>query len=149
MSNGTFLVLNGPNLNLLGVREPSVYGTATLSDVEQLCADTSATLGYDVECIQSNHEGDLIDALHAARGEASGVVINAGGYSHTSIALRDAISAVALPTVELHISNVHAREAFRHESMLTAVCTASIVGAGIYGYKLALEHLAHLAGASS
>lgn len=143
-STGNFLVLNGPNLNLLGTREPAVYGTATLDEVNELCIETAEALGFSVECIQSNHEGDLIDAIHAARGTADGIVINAGAYSHTSIALRDAISSVQLPAVEVHISNVHAREDFRQHSHLSAVSTAVIVGAGISGYKFAIEHLAAL-----
>ncbi|ABY24514.1 3-dehydroquinate dehydratase [Renibacterium salmoninarum ATCC 33209] len=143
-STGNFLVLNGPNLNLLGTREPAVYGTATLDEVNELCIETAEALGFSVECIQSNHEGDLIDAIHAARGTADGIVINAGAYSHTSIALRDAISSVQLPAVEVHISNVHAREDFRQHSHLSAVSTAVIVGAGISGYKFAIERLAAL-----
>ncbi len=141
---GTVLVLNGPNLNLLGTREPETYGTSTLADVEQLARDTAAAHGLDVDCVQSNHEGALVDAIHAARGTAIGIVINAGAYSHTSIALRDAVSAVELPTVEVHISNVHAREEFRHHSHLSAVSKAVIVGAGVLGYRFAIEFLAGL-----
>ncbi|GAA1048635.1 type II 3-dehydroquinate dehydratase [Arthrobacter russicus] len=145
-STGNLLVLNGPNLNLLGSREPAVYGSATLDEVNELCISTAESAGFSVECIQSNHEGDLLDAIHAARGTADGIVINAGAYSHTSIALRDAISGVGLPTVEVHISNVHAREEFRHHSQLSAVSSAVIVGAGINGYALAIQHLAKLLG---
>lgn len=145
-STGNLLVLNGPNLNLLGSREPAVYGSATLDEVNDLCISTAESAGYSVECIQSNHEGDLLDAIHAARGTADGIVINAGAYSHTSIALRDAVSGVGLPTVEVHISNVHAREEFRHHSHLSAVSTAVIVGAGINGYALAIQHVVKLLG---
>ncbi|MBQ1443072.1 MAG: type II 3-dehydroquinate dehydratase [Renibacterium sp.] len=145
-STGNLLVLNGPNLNLLGSREPAVYGSATLDEVNELCISTAESAGFSVECIQSNHEGDLLDAIHAARGTADGIVINAGAYSHTSIALRDAISGVGLPTIEVHISNVHAREEFRHHSQLSAVSSAVIVGAGINGYALAIQHLAKLLG---
>ena len=143
-SRGTILVLNGPNLNLLGTREPEKYGTATLADVEQLAKETAAAHGLDVECLQSNHEGALVDAIHAARGKAVGIVLNAGAYTHTSVAIRDAISAVQLPTVEVHITNVHAREAFRHHSYLSEVSKAVIAGAGIMGYRFAVEYLAEL-----
>lgn len=143
-SHGTILVLNGPNLNLLGTREPEKYGTATLADIEQLAKDTAALHGLDVECFQSNHEGALVDAIHAARGKAFGIVLNAGAYTHTSVAIRDAISAVHLPTVEVHITNVHAREAFRHHSYLSDVSKAVIAGAGIMGYRFAVEYLAGL-----
>jgi 3-dehydroquinate dehydratase-2 len=141
---GTILVLNGPNLNLLGTREPDKYGTATLADVEQLARDTAAAHGLDVECFQSNHEGALVDAIHAARGKAMGIVLNAGAYTHTSVAIRDAISAVQLPAVEVHITNVHAREPFRHTSYLSDISKAGIAGAGILGYRFAVEYLADL-----
>lgn len=139
---GTILVLNGPNLNLLGTREPEKYGTSTLADVEQLAMDAATAHGFTVDCVQSNHEGDLLDAIHSARGTAVGIVINAGAYTHTSVALRDAIAAVELPAVEVHITNVHKREEFRHHSYLSPVCTAVIVGAGVQGYKLAIDFLA-------
>lgn len=138
----TILVLNGPNLNLLGTREPEKYGTSTLADVEQIAMDAAAAHGFMVDCVQSNHEGDLLDAIHAARGSAAGIVINAGAYTHTSVALRDALAAVELPAVEVHITNVHKREEFRHHSYLSPVCTAVIVGAGVQGYKLAIDFLA-------
>jgi 3-dehydroquinate dehydratase-2 len=144
-SRGTILVLNGPNLNLLGTREPEKYGTATLADVEQLAKDAGAANGLDVECFQSNHEGALVEAIHAARGKAIGIVLNAGAYTHTSVAIRDAVSAVQLPTVEVHITNVHAREEFRHHSYLSGVSKAVIAGAGISGYRFAVEYLAELA----
>lgn len=137
----SFLVLNGPNLNMLGKREPGHYGSASLADVEALCSDTAKALGHDVSCSQSNHEGVLIDALHAADGTFSGVVLNAGGFTHTSVALRDAISAIQAPVIEVHISNIHAREAFRHTSMIAPVCAGSIAGLGIEGYALAIRAL--------
>ncbi len=136
------LVLNGPNLNLLGTREPAIYGTATLDDVEALCRDRAAAHGVAVDFLQSNHEGVLIDAIHAARGTAAGIVINPGAFTHTSVALADAISGVEVPTVEVHISNVHAREAFRHHSYISPVAAAVIIGAGINGYGYAIDQLA-------
>ncbi|MGO4246651.1 type II 3-dehydroquinate dehydratase [Paenarthrobacter sp. RAF54_2] len=139
---GTILVINGPNLNLLGTREPEKYGTSTLADVEQLAMSAAAAHGFTVDCVQSNHEGDLLDAIHAARGTAAGIVINAGAFTHTSVALRDALAAVQLPAVEVHITNVHQREEFRHHSYLSGVCSAIIVGAGVLGYKLAIDYLA-------
>ena len=143
-ARGTILVLNGPNLNLLGTREPEKYGTATLADVERLARDAGAAHGLDVECFQSNHEGALVEAIHAARGRAVGIVLNAGAYTHTSVAIRDAITAVQVPAVEVHITNVHAREAFRHHSYLSDVSRAVIAGAGILGYRFAVEYLAEL-----
>ena len=141
---GTILVLNGPNLNLLGTREPEKYGTATLADVEQLAKDTGAAHGLEVECFQSNQKGALLDAIHTAPGKAVGIVLNAGAYTHTSVAIRDAITAVQLPAVEVHITNVHAREAFRHHSYLSDISKAVIAGAGILGYRFAVEYLAEL-----
>lgn len=138
-SRGTLLILNGPNLNLLGTREPEIYGQTTLADVEHLTAAAAETAGFTATCLQSNHEGVLLDAIHAARGTAVGIIINAGAYTHTSVALRDALAAVELPAVEVHISNVHQREEFRHRSYLSPVCTAVIVGAGIHGYELAVS----------
>ncbi|MBK9122229.1 MAG: type II 3-dehydroquinate dehydratase [Chloroflexi bacterium] len=135
------LVLHGPNLNLLGVREPSVYGTTTLADIDRVCGEVAARYGVSVESKQSNHEGALVDALHVARTWAAGVIINAGAYTHTSIALRDAISAVQLPTVEVHLSNVHAREAFRHQSMIAPVCVGQIAGFGWRSYPLGVQAL--------
>src|SRR6185437_3968905 len=113
----TIYVLNGPNLNLLGTREPETYGRATLADVEKLCADASAKFGWKADCRQSNREGELIDFIHEAQaGNAAGIVINPGGYSHTSVALHDALLAIKVPAVEVHVSNIHARESFRHHS---------------------------------
>ncbi len=138
----SILVINGPNLNLLGTREPAVYGTATLDDVVRLAEDTARDLGCTASSTQSNHEGRIIDAIHAARSTSDGIVINAGAFTHTSIAIRDALAAVGLPVVEVHISNVHRREEFRHSSYISGVADAVIVGAGIDGYRLAVDHLA-------
>jgi 3-dehydroquinate dehydratase-2 len=140
------IVLNGPNLNLLGQREPAVYGAATLADVEALCRETGERLGVEVECLQSNHEGVLIDALHAAgrgvkAGEVVGVVFNPGAYTHTSVALHDAIKGAEVPVVEIHISNVHARESFRHHSYVSPAAAGIVVGFGVGGYVLAIEGL--------
>ncbi|MHA7306535.1 type II 3-dehydroquinate dehydratase [Arthrobacter sp. TMN-49] len=140
-NRGALLILNGPNLNLLGTREPEIYGSATLTDVEHLVSAAATAAGFGATCLQSNHEGVLIDAIHGARGTAVGIIINAGAYTHTSVALRDAIAAVELPTVEVHISNVHQRETFRHHSYLSAVCGTVIVGAGVHGYELAVSYL--------
>jgi len=142
----TILVLNGPNLNLLGTREPQVYGSATLIDVEQLCGETAAGLGVQALCRQSNHEGVLIDWIHEAgrehaAGRVIGVVLNAGAYTHTSVALHDAIKGAGVPVVEVHISNVHARDAFRHHSYLSSVAAGIVVGFGIHGYALAMHGL--------
>ncbi|MBK1612773.1 type II 3-dehydroquinate dehydratase [Rubrivivax gelatinosus] len=140
------LVLNGPNLNLLGQREPAVYGSTTLADLEQLCRDAGARLGVEVECRQSNHEGVLIDALHEAgravkAGTLLGVVFNPAAYSHSSVALFDAIKGAEVPVIEVHISNVHAREAFRHHSYVSAAAAGIVVGFGVDGYRLAIEGL--------
>jgi len=143
------LVLNGPNLNLLGAREPHIYGADTLADIEQRCVAHGAALGAEVTCAQSNIEGALIDTLHACRGVQSGVVLNAGAYTHTSIALRDAITAIELPVIELHLSNTHAREGFRHVSMIAPVCRGVIQGFGAAGYLLALTALHDMAKGSA
>lgn len=132
------LVLHGPNLNLLGVREPEIYGTATLADVDAALEADAARRGAEVDCRQSNHEGQLVDWLHEARGAFDGVLINPGAYTHTSIALRDAIAAVGVPTVEVHLSNVHAREPFRRHSYTLPVCLGTVAGFGHRSYTLGL-----------
>lgn len=141
----SILILNGPNLNLLGTRQPEVYGKTTLADVEALCREKAKTLGFDLAFEQSNHEGTLIDLIHAAKGKHAGIVLNAGAYTHTSIALMDAIASVELPVVEVHLSNIHAREEFRHRSYIAPVALGQICGFGAQGYLMALDALeAHL-----
>jgi len=143
------LVLNGPNLNLLGSRQPEVYGSMTLAMIEDSCRAHGVAIGLDVTCAQSNSEGTLVDLIHGARGQQAGIVLNAGAYTHTSVALRDAIAAVDLPTVEVHMSNIHAREAFRHHSFIAGVALGQIVGFGANGYILALDALkSHLSEAA-
>lgn len=137
----TIFVLNGPNLNMLGKREPGIYGGKTLKDIENDCVKTGIELGFTVECFQSNHEGVLVDRLHEANDRASGVVINPGAYGHTSIALHDAIRAISVPVLEVHISNIHAREEFRHKSMIAPAAKGMICGLGPYGYVAALHAL--------
>ena len=134
------LVLNGPNLNLLGTREPEVYGRTTLADVEASLAREAAVRGVALQCFQSNHEGALIDRIHAARTEGVGfILINPGGLTHTSVALRDALAGVAIPFVEVHLSNVHQREAFRHHSYLSGIARGVICGLGADGYRFAID----------
>lgn len=138
------LLLNGPNLNLLGEREPGVYGELSLAQIETRLHNLAAELGLELRAAQSNHEGALIDALHDARTWAAGVVFNAGAYTHTSVALRDAISAIRIPVIEVHLSNTQAREEFRHTSLIAPVCRGSIAGFGWYSYALALYALKEL-----
>lgn len=135
------LILHGPNLNLLGKREPDVYGSMTLEELNLRLVELGKSFGAEVKCHQSNHEGALIDALQDACNWADGVVFNPGGYTHTSIALRDAITAIELPVVEVHLSNVHAREDFRHRSMISAVCKGKVVGFGWKSYALGMQAL--------
>lgn len=135
------LLVNGPNLNLLGTREPDIYGHETLADVERLVTERAAARGFEVRAVQSNHEGDLLDAIHAARTECAGIVINPGGLTHTSVVLRDALSGVSLPVAEVHISNVYEREAFRHHSYVADVAVIHVIGEGVPGYARATDAL--------
>ncbi len=141
----SILVLNGPNLNLLGTRQPEIYGTTTLEEIQAMCAVRADALGVELEFAQSNHEGTLVDAVQKARGVHDGIILNAGAYTHTSVALMDAVASVGLPVIELHLSNIHAREDFRHRSFIARVALAQICGLGPAGYPLALtaivEHL--------
>ncbi|WDR05659.1 type II 3-dehydroquinate dehydratase [Devosia rhodophyticola] len=136
------LIINGPNLNLLGTREPGIYGAQTLADIGQLCADTGTELGLSIDFRQSNHEGELVSWIQDAGKDADAIIINPAAYSHTSVAIHDALKAVGLPTVEVHLSNIHQREAFRHHSYVSAVATGVICGLGAAGYTLALRALA-------
>lgn len=135
------LLINGANLNMLGQREPEKYGTTTLKDIENSVISRARELGAEVDAWQSNHEGDIVDKIQAAKGSYDGILINAGGYTHTSVAIRDAIAATAIPTVEIHMTNIHAREEFRHTSLLSGVCVAQVVGFKELSYILALEGL--------
>ncbi len=143
----SLLVLNGPNLNLLGTRQPDVYGRVTLSDVQKMCEAHAKARGASLQFEQSNHEGALVDLIHEARGVHDAIVLNAGAYTHTSIAIMDAIFSVELPVIELHLSNVHAREPFRHTSYMSKACLGIICGFGARGYTLAMDaalsHLGH------
>ncbi|BCJ85935.1 type II 3-dehydroquinate dehydratase [Effusibacillus dendaii] len=132
------LVIHGPNLNLLGRREPQIYGTATLEDINRQLAEAARPFPVELDFFQSNHEGEIIDRIHAAFGKAAGILINPGAYTHYSIAIRDAISSVSIPTVEVHLSNIHAREEFRHHSVIAPVAVGQISGFGEYGYTLGL-----------
>lgn len=141
MAHGTILLLNGPNLNMLGTRQPEVYGNRTLADIERDIVRIGAAGNPSLEVVpvQSNHEGELIDAIHTTGRDADGIIINAGAYTHYSIALRDALASIETPAIEVHISNIHAREEFRHISVIAAVCIGQIAGLGETGYQLALE----------
>jgi 3-dehydroquinate dehydratase-2 len=138
----TILVLHGPNLNLLGKREPQIYGSTTLAQIDESLKEEAQRLGLEIETLQSNHEGALIDALHQARGSASGVIVNPGGLTHTSVSLRDAIAASELPTVEVHLSNIFAREEYRRRSISAEACVGIVAGFGWRSYLLALQALA-------
>ena len=140
----SILILNGPNLNLLGTREPATYGHETLADVEALCQARADELGLQVAFKQTNHEGQLIDWIHEARGRCAGIVINPAAWTHTSVAIRDALAAVELPVIEVHLSNVHKREEFRHHSFVSGIAVGVLAGFGSNGYRLALDHFAHL-----
>jgi 3-dehydroquinate dehydratase-2 len=142
----SILILNGPNLNLLGTRQPEVYGPTTLADIEALCRVKATALGVEMTFHQTNHEGEMIDLLHDARGKHSGVILNAGAYTHTSVALMDAISSIMLPVIELHLSNIHAREDFRKTSFISRVALGQICGFGAAGYPLAMEAMADYLG---
>ncbi len=140
------LVINGVNMNMLGIREPEKYGTMTLKDLEKELYAYSFELGVDIETFQSNHEGEIVEKIHSAYKHADGIVINPGAYTHTSIAIRDALASVSVPAVEVHMTNIHAREDFRHNSVIAPVCTAQISGFGADGYKLALKGLTKILG---
>jgi 3-dehydroquinate dehydratase-2 len=144
VSERRLLLVNGPNLNLLGIRDPAVYGTSTLADVERITRDAAAAAGFDTRTLQSNHEGVLIDAIHDAREDCAGIVINPGGLTHTSVALRDALTGVSLPFAEVHISDVHAREEFRRFSYLQDVAAVRVIGEGVDGYANAVRQLTSL-----
>ena len=135
---GKFLLLNGPNLNMLGKREVSIYGTTTLKDIEEQVQKVAIENDSSVDCFQSNHEGELIDRIHEANGLYNGIIFNPGAFTHYSYAIRDALASITVPTIEVHISNVHKREEFRHHSVISPVTEGQIVGMGIYGYELAL-----------
>ncbi len=136
------IIINGPNLNLLGLREPHIYGSKTLADLDAACIAHGRALGLDVECFQSNHEGAMIDAIHGTRGRCAAIIINAGGYTHTSVAIRDALSGAELPVYEVHLSNVHARDEFRRHSFISGIARGVIVGLGFRGYFAALDAVA-------
>ena len=140
------LLINGANLNMLGQREPEKYGTTTLSDIENSVIKLGQDLGVEVDVWQSNHEGEIVDKIQSTKGKYDGILINAGGYTHTSVVIRDAIASVQIPTVEIHMTNIHAREEFRHTSLISGVCIAQVVGFKEQSYLLALEGLVKLLG---
>ena len=141
-----FLLINGANLNMLGLREPEKYGTTSLSDIEASVISRGKELGVELDTWQSNHEGEIVDKIQSAKGVYDGILINAGGYTHTSVVIRDAIASVQIPTVEIHMTNIHAREEFRHTSLISGVCVAQVVGFKEQSYILALEGLTKLLG---
>jgi 3-dehydroquinate dehydratase-2 len=138
------VVIHGPNLGMLGLREPALYGTHTLEQINEALEDEAKDLGVELRVMQSDHEGEIVEAIHNAHGWAQGIVINAAAYTHTSVAIRDAIEAVRLPTVEVHLSNVHARESFRHRSLIAAVCAGQVCGFGAMSYLLGLRAVSYL-----
>lgn len=142
MTERRLLLVNGPNLNLLGTRQPEIYGSTTLAQIEEAVAAVAAELGFQVRAVQSNHEGELIDAIHGARHDCVGIVINPAAFTHTSVAVADALTAVELPVVEVHLSNVHRREKFRQHSYVSAIAEVVIAGAGAQGYEFAVRYLA-------
>ncbi|QZT58513.1 type II 3-dehydroquinate dehydratase [Mycolicibacterium austroafricanum] len=142
MTERRLLLVNGPNLNLLGTRQPEVYGATTLAEIEARVAEVAAEEGLQVRSVQSNHEGVLVDAIHAARTDCAGIIINPAAYSHTSVAIADALRSVGLPVAEVHLSNIHAREEFRHHSYVSAVADMVVAGAGPLGYEMAVRFLA-------
>ena len=142
----TILILNGPNLNLLGKRQPHIYGHETLADVEAACRRLAGDLGFEIDFRQSNREYEIIDAIHEYRVAAAGIVINPGAFTHTSVAILDALNTCEVPVIECHISNVHKRESFRHHSYVSLRADAVLAGFGTHGYQLAVRHVAHLAG---
>lgn len=143
------LLINGPNLNLLGFREPGIYGQTTLKDIEDQMNKFAGEHGLELSCFQSNHEGSIIDAIHEARNKFAGIILNPGAFTHYSYAIRDAIASVDIPVIEVHISNVHKREEFRHKSVIAPVCEGQIVGLGVTGYKLAIIAFMELFGSIS
>jgi 3-dehydroquinate dehydratase-2 len=149
VAGATILILNGPNLNLLGVREPATYGRETLADIEEACLEQAAELGLSVDFRQSNHEGQLVDWIQEARENADGIILNAGAYTHTSIAVLDALKAAAVPVIEVHVSNIYRRETFRHTSYVSAAAHGVICGFGGHGYVLALAAMARLVAAQT
>ena len=139
MARATILILNGPNLNMLGIREPHIYGSSTLADIEAACAERASELELDIDFRQSNHEGQIVDWIQEARGSADGIILNPAGFTHTSVAIHDAIKAAGVPTIEVHLSNIHRREEWRHHSYISLVADGVIMGLGPQGYLLALD----------